>query len=196
MPRYMIILGLAAAMAWYFRDTEVRHPPGILVPQTPVQNNIAAGKRIQLDEFVLTEKAAFTIRARVLSSERYFVGTEAELSPLDLALGWGPMSDQTILDEIEITQGGRWYRTRYGQPAPLSDDQIIVHSSNMHMIPANSSVARALKKLSRGDLVRIEGYLVDVDRSDGWYWRTSMRRNDTGAGACEIVFVQQVENET
>jgi len=196
MPRYLIIIGLAAAVAWYFRDTEVRHPPGILVSQAPLQKNINAGQRIQMEDFILTQRAEFSVHARVLSAERYFVGTEADLSPLDLALGWGPMSDQDVLDQIDISQGGRWYRTRYELPPPLPDDQIIFHSSNMHMIPANGSVARSLKKLGRGDLIRIEGYLVDVDRNDGWRWRTSMRRNDTGAGACEIVFVERVENET
>ena len=38
----------------------------------------------------------------------------------------------------------------------------------------------------------MNGYLVDVDHESGWRWRTSMSRTDTGAGACEIVYVESV----
>jgi len=62
----------------------------------------------------------------------------------------------------------------------------------MHMIPADRYTAKQLKSLRRGAVISIRGYLVDVDRDDGWQWRTSMRRDDTGAGACEIVWVEQV----
>ena len=62
----------------------------------------------------------------------------------------------------------------------------------MHMIPASASVERSLMKLREGDVVVLQGYLVDVDHDSGWRWRTSMTRTDTGAGACEIVYVESI----
>ena len=47
-------------------------------------------------------------------------------------------------------------------------------------------------QLREGDVIVLQGYLVDVDHESGWMWRTSMSRTDTGAGACEIVYVESI----
>jgi hypothetical protein len=65
----------------------------------------------------------------------------------------------------------------------------------MHMIPATRSIARQLKNLRVGDVIKLAGLLVDADHESGWFWRTSMSRTDTGAGACEIVFVEALSVE-
>ena len=62
----------------------------------------------------------------------------------------------------------------------------------MHMIPARKGIERKLKKVREGDIVLIQGYLVDVDHISGWHWRSSMSRTDTGNGACELVFVESL----
>jgi hypothetical protein len=62
----------------------------------------------------------------------------------------------------------------------------------MHMVPANSNAASALDSLHTGQLVRLDGWLVEIDGDDGWRWRSSLSRGDTGNGACEIVLVCQV----
>jgi hypothetical protein len=38
--------------------------------------------------------------------------------------------------------------------------------------------------------VSLRGQLVDAVRADGFTWRTSLRRDDTGAGACELLLVE------
>ena len=106
------------------------------------------------------------------------------------------MSDSAVLEQIDICQSGRWYRTKYELPPPISEHQIISNSSNMHMIPARKAIQRSLKKLREGDIVRLRGYLVDVDHDSGWYWRSSMSRTDTGDGACELVYVESISIET
>lgn len=182
---------LAYILATRVETRPIVHPGGVLVAQAPVQSPLNPSA-FTLEGYQLTRKAKFRIKARVLSREEYFLGREADLSPIDLALGWGPMSDQSILDRIDITQSGRWYRFRYGGALPITDQQIIRSSSNMHMIPAGKSVEKSLDGLREGNLVTLTGYLVDVDHNSGWAWRTSMTREDTGAGACEIVFVESV----
>ena len=37
------------------------------------------------------------------------------------------------------------------------------------------------------------GELVDAVRPDGFTWRTSLSREDTGAGACELFLVESAE---
>lgn len=191
--RWFILSGVAlaylAAREWETRPIE--HPPGVLVSRPPVQANLEPAA-FAFDDYQLTRRARFEIRARVLSTRNYYLRRESDLSPVDLALGWGPMSDQAVLDQITIRQSARWYRTRYDHPAPLPDQQIIMNSSNMHMIPAARGIGRKLKRLREGQVVTLRGFLVDVDHDSGWAWRTSLSRNDTGAGACEIVYVESV----
>jgi hypothetical protein len=192
-----IALALLAFVAWRdWSQREIVHEPGILIAESPRQAALGEPATTVMGEFKLTHRAAFVLRARVLSVEKYGWGSQADLSPVDLALGWGVMSDQSVLDQITITQGGRWYYTRYDLPAPVSDQQIIGNSSNMHMIPADDWVRKKLSKVRKGDILQINGYLVDVDADSGFNWRTSLRRDDTGNGSCEIFFVESLYIET
>ena len=189
----LAVLVILAVRNWEGRAIE--HDAGILVTETPVQRNLAAPSPFDIGPFLISPRADFRIRARVLSRENYYLGDEADLSPVDLALGWGVMSDQAVLDRIDISQSGRWYYTRYEYPAPISDRQIINHSGNMHMIPANDWVRDKLGDIRSGDVIQARGFLVDVDRADGFYWRTSTSRSDTGGGSCEIFYVEQIHLE-
>ncbi len=198
MIRKVFIISVAVLAYLLIRDWQqkpITHPPGVLAAAKPVQVDVQASS-FELHDYQVTRKARFEIRARVLGTERYYMNREADLSPIDLALGWGVMSDQGLLNQLEISQSSRWYRWRYDNSIPVSDQKIINSSSNMHMIPAGASVERSLMKLREGDIVVLQGYLVDVDHDSGWRWRTSMTRTDTGAGACEIVYVESITVET
>ena len=139
--------------------------------------------------------AAFAVRARVLAREDYYVGKEAELSPLDLALGWKRMADPVVYEALNITQGGRWYRYSWRDQPPSPVQEIIESSANMHMIAATPAVERALKKARAGDNIRITGKLVEVTHPSGWRWTSSLTRTDSGANSCELVFVEAVQVE-
>ena len=195
MIKRLFILSVVVLGYLVIRDWEKKplvHPPGVLVIEKPLQVNLEPSG-FMMDDYRITRRARFEINARVLSKEPYYMSREADLSPIDLALGWGVMSDQSVLDQIDISQSGRWYRTRYEMPPPIPDQQIIYNSSNMHMIPAREDIGRSLKKLREGDIIILRGYLVDVDHDSGWHWRTSMSREDTGGGACEIVYVESLD---
>lgn len=191
-----ILLALAAVLAWRdWQHREIVYPPGVLVPEAPRQSPVASQKPLRVQGYRLTPRAQLDLRARVLSREDYWLGAEADLSPVDLALGWGEMSDQAVLDRIEVSQSGRWYYTRYERPAPISDGQIIRHSGNMHIVPADAYVERQLKKVRKGDIVRARGLLVDIDHPSGFRWRTSLTREDTGGGSCEIFYLERLQIE-
>ena len=144
------------------------------------------------DGATLQPLAGFSIEARVLATETYRLDREAEFAPLDLALGWGRMTEDAVLSKLQISQGGRWYRYRWQGDPPIPRDEIARSSANMHMIPANARVADALDDIDVDDNVRIDGWLVEVNATDGWRWRSSMNRDDQGGGACEVVYVCSV----
>jgi hypothetical protein len=43
------------------------------------------------------------------------------------------------------------------------------------------------------DRVRVAGKLVEVHADDGWQWRSSLSRTDTGASACELLWLERLE---
>ena len=192
---FWICLALLAVLAFQrWGERPITHAPGVLVAETPAQDAIEESS-FRLDDYMITRRARFAIRARVLGRERYRFDGAAGVSPVDLALGWGPMSDQAVLDQIDVDQSGRWFWLRWELPPPLPEQVAMGHSGNMHMIPAERWIEKELLRLRPGQVVELRGYLVDVDRDDGWYWRTSLSRDDVGDGSCEIVYVEHVTTE-
>src|SRR5512133_1473961 len=177
---------------WWWGDRAVAQPPGILAPGEPMQTQPETAATWTYRNHTLTSLATFEIRARVLSAERYRFDRAAELSPVDLALGWGPMSDSQILAAFSIEQRDRWYFWRAAH-MPIPEAEVIGHSANMHMIPANEGIARRLKAARVGQLVHLRGQLVRADGKDGWHWVSSLSRTDTGDGSCEVIWVESVQ---
>ena len=189
----VIALVVIAAGAWnHFSTRAVAHGPGVLAPDDPVQINRSNLAAFSAGDYQLTPAAEFSLQARVLSTTRYRTGREADLSPIDLALGWGPMSDSEVIDQLQITQGNRFYFYRWQNEPPIPPRDIVEHSANMHMIPASDEVRRQLQKVRVGQIVSISGYLVRIQAPDGWHWNSSMTRTDSGNGACELVWVEEI----
>ena len=138
-------------------------------------------------------RAHYDITARILGKETYRVDPLADLIPEDLALGWGPMSDNQILAAFDISQGARFYSWRPRTVLPIPREDVIAHSANTHVIPRDSSVRARLARLRVGQVVHLTGTLVDATRNDGGILRTSLTRTDSGAGACEVMLVEAVE---
>jgi len=170
-------------------------PPGFEDPDQPLQSSVSSQMSpFRLGSATVTPLAGFSLQATVLSRENYSFGRESDFSPTDLALGWGPMKDPDIARKLDVSQSGRWYRYRWnsdGPPIPLPD--IISHSANMHMVPADATVADSLAQVRNGETVRLAGWLVRIDGDDGWHWQSSLSRDDSGDGACELVYVCSIE---
>ena len=73
------------------------------------------------------------------------------------------------------------------------------HVSHTHIIPANANVMGALLKVKKNDIVKIDGYLVDIYNGKGnTLGKSSLSRTDTdatsrGYGACEEMYAKQVQ---
>jgi hypothetical protein len=183
-------LVLITYIAW--PSNEIIHPSGVLVESEPYQKKIKVDTTWKVGEYSIRSLADFKIEARVLSKEGYSLDRESDLSPYDLALGWGPMSDQAVIDQMDIWQRNRWYywETR---KYPIPRREIQKNSANMHIIPANDEIEDKLDKIVKGNIIEIEGYLVVVDAEDQWHWKSSLSREDTGGGACEVVWAEKID---
>jgi hypothetical protein len=176
--------------AWqHFSARPVEHAAGEITAKTPVQIDRQDMLALSVGDYRIQPVAEFSLTARVLSTESYHTGREADLSPVDLALGWGPMSDSAVLDQLQISQGNRFYFYRWSNAPPIAPVDIVEHSANMHMIPATDDIKHRLGEVRTGQVVALQGYLVRVQAADGWHWNSSMTRSDSGNGACELVWV-------
>jgi hypothetical protein len=189
--KFVLFVSLIAFGAYqHFSNQPVSHGVGAVANNQPINGAVnKAGFNVK--GYSITPLETFDIKARVLSTEHYSFGREADLSPVDLALGWGKMSDEAILKDIKISQSNRFYYWHV-DAFPIPRREIETQSANMHMIPADDAIASTLKSVKTGQVVKIKGFLVRADAPDGWHWKSSLTREDTGNGACEVVFVKEI----
>jgi hypothetical protein len=186
-----LLLGCLAVwgIAHFWPWRPLIHPPGVLIAEDPAQKDCPPRSLGEFKGYELTAVASYALRARVLRTKRYWIDGN-DLVPYDVALGWGRMSDQAVLDRLHISQANRFFFYEWRDEPPIPENEIISHSSNNHVIAANPGVARVVSSLRSGQMVSMKGWLVNVSGPDGFHWLTSTRRDDTGNGACEVFYVE------
>ena len=148
-----------------------------------------AGRR----RYRITPRFRWDESARVVGNRPYRWGAAAALIPDDLALAWGPLLSPPFAGHISYSQYSRFFFWRTSD-AGLDRGTIVSHAANVHVIPASSRLRRALRAISKGDDIRLEGWLVDVDGVDdsSFHWATSTSREDEGPGSCETVYLTRL----
>lgn len=197
MRLFWLLLLLAAAIFGLIRHVQTRpiqRPPGVLAPLPPSQTPLSRGSEVRLEKpgYRIEPVAHFELEARVLSKRLYRYDAAASISPVDLALGWGRMSDTGVIEKLRIWQSDRFYFYAWLREPPIPLEEMVRSSANMHLIPGSPSIELRLRRLKPGHLVWIKGFLVNVTGPNGFYWKTSTVRHDTGNGACEIVWVAEL----
>ncbi|HNC22911.1 MAG TPA: hypothetical protein PLU52_01800 [Opitutaceae bacterium] len=193
MKRYVALAVLVVGGWLYFR-TPAAAWRGMPAAREPVQSERDLPRPFLHGDYTITPLARYHVTAVVLSRDRYRNDRGAELSPVDLALGWGPMSVASVLNELKISQSGRWYEFSCRGEPPLEQRDIERHSANTHCLPADDAVRGKLLEVKRHQVVTMDGYLVEVTAADGYHWRSSLTRDDTGGGACEVMWITSLES--
>jgi hypothetical protein len=159
--------------------------------ETPIIKNIGGLKTL------LLPKAQYKITGRVVSKNHYYMDWLSKLSPVDLALAWGPFSTNKFDNGLSFYHSDRYYNFKYTSTFTGDPATIATHSANEHLIPANSHIKDAIKSIRVGEIVELEGLLVNInwmdEKGEPNSLTTSLTRYDTGAGACEIIYVTKVK---
>jgi hypothetical protein len=189
---FCVLLAIIAVFfGWNYLHRPIDYPPGVLISSEP-QQTATMDAPLGRGPFNLKPLAHFALDARVLHRKIYRWDRQAALVPVDLALGWGPMSDQRVLDGLKITQSMRFYWYEWTRQPPIPQEQIISHSTNLHVIPSTPEIESRCKSLRAGTLVHLSGDLVEVTAPGMGAWRSSLSRTDTGNGACELMWVKEL----
>jgi hypothetical protein len=196
MNRYLVLVLFAAIIyggRQALRHREFSQPDGILVSQEPKQKLLPVDARpIMYKGNVLQPLAEYQIRARLIRQESYLFDNAAKVSSLDLCVGWGALSDNKVIDKIRFSQTNRFCFYGWDNPAPVDPQVIMKSMANIHIIPENDAVKDIMNDLRPGQIVNLSGYLVRVDYRDGGEWKSSLSREDTGNGACEVMLVKSL----
>ena len=150
---------------------------------TPIRKNVRGV------EYLLEPLATYKIFARVVSRKRYYLSDDVILSPVDLALAWGSLTTPKALDEVKYDHGQRFLYYWPQSGTFITIDEIYLHTANVHIIPSNNRMETVAKNIRIGDIVVLEGYLVNVSTVGGFTWRTSLVRTDRAGGACEVLYL-------
>lgn len=189
--KLLVFCGILAAAYYYWPWRVIRHPPGVLINVSPRQEDIPPKPLPDVEGWKLTAVAKYGIRARVLGTKRYHSGFGSDVVPVDVAVGWGRMSDQAVLDQFEITMGNRFFFYEWSNQPAIPEGEIMRSAANNHIISANADVKKVIGSLRTGQIVTMMGYLVKARTPDGkGFWNSSLQRDDTGNGACEVFYVE------
>jgi len=169
------------------------HPQVSAEPRQETSDRPPFEKTFGGRRYRITPKFRWDQSARVVSVNAYRWGRTAAVLPEDLALAWGPVLGPPFAGRISYSQYARFYFWR-AKDAGLDRGTIVSHTANTHVIPATTYLRRAVRALARGDEVRLEGWLVEVDGVDdpGFHWGTSTTRQDEGPNSCETVYLERL----
>ena len=198
---FLLILGTIIIIALLLPSGGKQRSVSGILP--PVQEQASGETTFTINGYniKLTFLYSYNIEALVVHKKNYSSHKiEDKLVPVDLALAWGKVAQYNKEIDFHWSQSGRWLFWRVDSDTDLAlvggMNGIISQASNNHLIPANISVKNKIKKIKKGDHIKIKGYLVNVyaSKSAGnrWDMNSSISREDTGSGACEIIYVTDI----
>lgn len=182
-------------------ESEVTKPP----VQTPVLDSGVikfSGPGFNYEAIPLFD---YTISGLIVSREDYknwysLSRTDA-VFPTDLCLIWGESAQNGAFKQsgTSFSQDGRWcYWQWSGSGLAIKPEEV----ANNHLLFKDPQLEKKLARINRGDQVQIKGKLVNlVAKATGkqenyeakeYNWKSSTSRLDTGAGACEIILVEEI----
>lgn len=177
-----------------------------LVADPPVQQNLQEQDPIRVEfeghRVELTPRAAYSIRGYAAEISRELLDEWDFVIPIDVGIIWGELTEPDFLKYTKFHLSKRYFSFRYnpprgGKPMPRNVGQYMM---NNHLIPATEEIRETLDDLKIGDLVTLEGKLVDVVIRDPtghvlMKSKTSLTRDDVGNGACEQLWVESITVE-
>jgi hypothetical protein len=170
------------------------------VSADPLQDMLEADTSviIKLNKGAFTIKfvADYTLAGVVVCKQRFSHGWDGNIAPYDLTFCWGKLTEEYVRKQVSFSHSGRWYHYRYAEDCPVSNQYIIEHTSNNHIIPASENIRLAIRVIKTNTPVMLQGYLVDINgtyKNNPYWWNTSRVRTDTGAHSCEVFYVTSVQ---
>lgn len=186
----------------------------IVTKNNPLQVDLKGDKYIRVygekNKYILNLMAEYSISGMVITKNSNFWFRDImrnnfdDICLLDLGIVWGDLAS----DKKELYKHwkfksyktlGQARRLEWREKPPYNNSDIRGNIAHTHIIPANSNVMGGLLKIKKNDIVKLDGYLVDIyTDTNEIVAKTSLSRTDLdstsrGYGSCEDMYVQQVQ---
>lgn len=185
------------------------HSPNKELFNEPVRSELNDKSPIEFSQdgfaFTLTPLYGYELSALVVNRFDYgwFSLTRAEnVFPIDLCVTWGDnvRKGSYLHRSVGFRQDSRFCFGNWNRDANFSWTEV----SNNHLVIKDREIRKKAMSIVEGDQVRLKGKLVNVkaenvDGKLGKYenqlsnWNSSVKLGDSGAGACEVIFVEELE---
>ncbi len=108
----------------------------------------------------------------------------------DLCTIWGSNVETNDFRKVQFKSDCYVCRFRYRSGTKFNHAEL----ANTHLLSSDPEVLRGIGAVRKADQIRLKGVLVNY-RAEGTTWerKSSLTRKDTGMGACEVMFVEEVE---
>lgn len=150
-------------------DFVTRLPSGFLgeiAPSAPVIRPLDRRFDMSRQGFSLSAVAEISLQSVVLARRRYLFD-DFRISPVDLALGWGAMSNPSIFRTVRVSIRDRMHHWDIQPPPRIEGSEVTEMSGTFQLIPLRLSLEDDITRLKRNQTVRISGYLCDVTTPRG-----------------------------
>ena len=191
----------------------------ITTANEPVQINLKQEKYVRAygekEIYALKLQAQYSLSGLVVSKNTNFWLRDVmrndfdDICLMDIGIVWGDLAidKKALYKHLKFKSTKTLGQARQLQVRckknctgmPWSIDYVDTHLSHTHLIPANPNIMGGLLRIKKNDIVKLDGYLVDIytDKSET-VALTSMSRYDRnttsrGYGACEDMYVKQVQ---
>lgn len=204
--RLMLILGAGLlAFGYLKRDTVPEH--GLLLPEVLTEPRQRAVEEAPFSvragdvDYRIEPVADYDITGLVVSRhdsdtfwDSFHARANDHLNVADLCLVWGANASDGAYERMAFWNGQWTCNFRYSGDAAIGPAHTRALSNN-HLLTERSDIAERIRALRVGDQVRLRGQLAVYKHQAGMNFvrGTSLSRDDTGNGACETLFVDQLD---
>lgn len=146
-------------------------------------------------EAILKPVATYIASVKIGGTKKYSSPWSSDVAKYDLLMLWGRLAAENLKGKIKFKQDMRWTQFMVKNGSGFEVGYVSSHSSNTHAIPANKNILKTISRLSKGTIVEMKGYLVALEgtyKGGKIWWNSSLKRDDTGAGACEVFYIESI----
>ncbi|GAB5408930.1 MAG: hypothetical protein BalsKO_12950 [Balneolaceae bacterium] len=169
-----ILLGIVAFSGFYIWTIfPINHGPGEITPSKPKIERLSWEKPFNFKEATIIPHRRISAEVRVLEKQRYFFDSKREFSPTDVLIGWKALSDERNLDHIRFSLTDRFFDYEFTRP-PLPLNEILSQIDLWHLVPSSEQIDSDIKKLRKGNIIAIEGLIIDIEPESSYAWRSEL----------------------
>lgn len=187
----------------FFQIEKINPKNDIFCKENPIQKECTSKENLSIENIpqsdyknvVIKAKAEYEIQARLALKTKYN-DRDSGIAQCDLALVWGEIAQANNFHVVTYSQSNRWYYFTTHNIQRFSVQYVGQHSCNLHAIASTQEIQKKIDSLNKYDIVQLKGYLVNVTWKDknnqNFYWNSSLRRDDLGDGACELMYITDI----